>query len=375
MSRPSYANDGKISTVHSPRRFETWARRIPVLLLAAACATGCAKAGMVISPDAYRQTTYGYSVPFSSTGVSAALGPDWRLDNFTCDSGGDCKEKRGRDYVALREYDEDRDGTVTPSEKSKEAIYDVRFVNAVHGGVIWVKAHPVHPEDARLELAAIVSTYADSLGGTGLYAQGSVFSIEQPKARQFTTFVTNEQAIELGPHKAIAATVELAEVAKLTQNPAHRDSKVRVIVTKFKYFHPLDRWSKEAFRKGKRDKSDDPVVERNGEPGVEKVALLMVGYYNTTARFDDGLGSFESFVSSLQFDPIMSVPYAELQVGRIDTPPAEPKDSPPEGQTPSADKTDSDETGADAGPDASPDPVPPGSLEDPAKEVPVVSGK
>lgn len=104
---------------------------------------------MVITLDGYSQTTYGYSVPFSAAGVSSALGPGWRLDNFTCDADGDCDEKRGREYVAVRNYDEDRDGTVSPREQSKESVYDLRFVNAVHGGVIWAKDHPVHPDDAR----------------------------------------------------------------------------------------------------------------------------------------------------------------------------------------------------------------------------------
>lgn len=288
---------------------------------------------MLVTPDGYRQTTYGYGVPFSAAGESSALGPDWRLDNFACDGGGHCEEKRGKEYVAWRHYDEDRDGTISFKEKTKEAIYDVRFVNEVHGGVIWAKAHPVHPEDARLELSTILSAYADSLAGAGLYAQGSVFGIEQPKARQFTTFVSDANETKLGPHKAFAATVELAEVAKLAQDPAHRDGKVRVILTKFQHFRPLGHWEKEAVEQGDVDSLDVSVVERDGQHVVANMALLMVGYYNTASRFDDARSDFEAFVSSLTFDPSVSGPYPELRVGRIESTAAGPAADAPEDTT------------------------------------------
>ena len=177
------------------------------MLAIIAAVMGCAESGGAIGPQGFDQSLYGYHVDYGNPANQTFLGPDWRVDNFQWDTTARAwKQKTGDAYVATRELDEDNDGTISPGEKSEEPIYDLRLTNTADNGVIWVKAHPLAFQDSGRDLGVVINNYADSLAGTGLYYQGSIFTLEHVKARQYTTFVDPTENVHAASVDGLIAT-------------------------------------------------------------------------------------------------------------------------------------------------------------------------
>ena len=182
----------------------------------------------------------GLFVPYANPATQSLVEGDWGIDNYYVARGGAVKEKTGKGWEAFREFDWNNDGTIDRSERKEEPIYDLRFRHARDNGVIWVKVHPVHPSHAQKKLTVALNNYADSLAGTALFAQASLFLLESSVERQHTTFLVDQGPLLIDGHDGYAGTIELAEVSKLQQDPEHRDSKVRIVFSKFARLEKLD---------------------------------------------------------------------------------------------------------------------------------------
>jgi hypothetical protein len=253
----------------------------------------------VLGATGFNQPVYGYHIDYTKPEAQSFLGPDWRVDNFVWnETMGAWKPKDGPNYVAVRELDEDDDGKITSTEKHEEPIYDLRLTNVHDDGVIWVKAHPLAYQDAGRDLDVELNGYADSLSGTGAYYQGSVFAVVHVKSRQFTTFVVDQEKRSVAGLAGLIATVEVAETARLQLEATHRDSKIRVFLSKIRYVHrlPIDangrpsstRWTTVPCTKGETDNDCEQLV-----------GLLVVGYVNAASRFDQHIPEYESFLSKV----------------------------------------------------------------------------
>jgi len=248
----------------------------------------------VVGPAGFAQPRYGYQLSYRDPGQKQFVGPEWQLDNYYVDPHwSKLQPKKGPDYIAVREFDADNDGAISPMEKQEEPIYDLRFVNSKDDGVIWVKAHPVARAEAHRDLDVVLDNYADGLAGTGLYAQGNLFNVQRTKLRQFTTFLTSKEPIKLGALQALSGTIELAEVEKLRLDPQYRSEKIKVVFARFMYFEPASR---------NFDPVDGaPIVTHNGESCYQRSALLIAGYANSVPRFDGHLKDFEQVLNQFVF--------------------------------------------------------------------------
>jgi hypothetical protein len=257
----------------------------------------------VIGPAGFENAVYEYRVSYRDPAQKMFLGPDWQLDNYYFNTATNSyKAKTGPDYVAEREFDLDGDGTISLSEKSSEPIYDLRFVNTKDDGVIWIKAHPVAIVDRQRDLEVVLNNYADGLSGTGLYAQGNLFSVEHAKSRAFTTFVTMKEPITLGGLPGLAGEIEIAEVEKLRLDPKYRSEKVKVAFVRFVFHESMyhtETW---------------PVVQYKGAQVYERPALLIAGYFNRIANFDSHVKEFDETLKQLSLGPSSAIP------GRPSTP-------------------------------------------------------
>lgn len=258
----------------------------------------------VVGAAGFDQPRYGYHVTYRDPAAKEFLGPGWKLDNYYVDKQWNKLEpKKGPDYIAIRELDEDDDGVISPTEKNEEPIYDLRFLNAEDDGVIWIKAHPVARADSRRDLEVVLNNYADGLAGTGLYAQSNLFNVQRTKQRQFTTFLTTKEPIQIGPLKGLAGTIELAEVEKLRLDPQFRSERIKVVFIRCSYFVPVFQLGVAPVSSTSSSVDGARVVKHNGEDCYKRPALLIAGYANTVSRFDSHLKDFDQALSQLVFSP------------------------------------------------------------------------
>jgi hypothetical protein len=258
-------------------------RDVPILPLALCLALGaCVTSRGTFGPKGYEQNTYHYQVAYARPPQQLVLGGDWRLDNLRMDEAvKKLVDKDGPEYVAARKTDDDGDGTIAPNEMHKEPIYDLRYVNARDGGVIWIKAHPLSAAEAALDLDVVLKSYADDLSGSGLYASANVFSVERPAVKQFISFVTGREPVRVGPNLGVSALIELAETERLRLDPRHRSSRLKVVMSKLAFQMPFVFDSPGA----SHHSSPWPTIQCAGGPCEQRAALLVAGYYNDVAHF------------------------------------------------------------------------------------------
>jgi hypothetical protein len=307
------------------------------LIYTAAGCVATASSGGAFKDSGYQQAVYGYAVAYRDPANKTLVGSEWQIDNYRYDSAFKAyTEKVGDEYVAVRAEDINGDGTVADSERKLETIFDLRFINKANGGVIWVKAHPFLPEQAERSLEVLLDGYADSLSGTGRYAQGSFFSLEHSKERNYTTFLTDRNLVQLGGKPALSGSIELAEVDRLRNDPNHRSGMLRLVMVKIRCFSPatcrkLDaqrappgpvpkgdapsvtpaNHAGDIFVTGTPADHDDlerwPMVDCKGKQCKARVGLLIVGYYNSPDYFSQGMGEFEDLLKRISFtdaDPL-----------------------------------------------------------------------
>src|SRR5438876_9799014 len=109
------------------------------IAIASGCIVGCTAPKMgTIGASGFEQPLFEYRVGYVDAAHASFFGPDWKLDNYV-QNGGFWAQKKGSQYEALRELDENEDGTIAPNERNAEPIYDLKFVNVHDNGVIWFK--------------------------------------------------------------------------------------------------------------------------------------------------------------------------------------------------------------------------------------------
>ncbi len=175
-------------------------RLFAVTFLTLLAASGCATTQATWSSTGFEQKDYGWSVSYKDPKAKRLLGPEWQLDNWAADPySGELKPKDHGEYVAVREEDENRDGVIDSSERQNVFLFDLKLTSARDNGVIWVQTFPMHPLDVHRDVEVLLSNYADSLSGTGLYAQATLYGTVQPKTRHFTAIVAERRFTKLGP--------------------------------------------------------------------------------------------------------------------------------------------------------------------------------
>jgi hypothetical protein len=304
---------------------------IAAIIVVAAMASGCATTADAFDAHGYRNKSYPYGIAYRDPNAKRLLGADWQLDNWSLDrTGRKWKQKTGYDYVGERTMDLDRDGSISRAERAKESIFDVKLVSRTTGAVIWAKAHPIHPDDAERKLDILLDGYADSLRGEGLYAQGSVFSVEREASRKYTTFVTERSEGTLSGSPMIAATIELAEVDRLQVRPDERSAMLRLVMIKYPYV--LNAKDANVFQRicPRAPETKLPGTASASEPGSEPRphstfqpagqapsatrspaasagyswrlrchTVLVLGYYNTPQHFAEELPAFEQLLKQV----------------------------------------------------------------------------
>jgi len=250
----------------------------------------CMSTTGMIGPQGYEQSTVKYKVDYLDAAKHSFLPDDWALDNYSFDAQKKVwTEKKGDNYRATRELDENGDGSISGNEKSDESIFDLRFVNVRDNAVIWLKVHPLALADSQRDLEVILDNYADGLSGTGLFEQSSLFGLRTDQARHYTTFIEKKEGTDIGPLGAILGVIEIAEVEKLRLDSSHRDSKAELIFAKVRF--------KKHIYQGDTKGANWPTTEEGGKIYQLRTGLLVIGYYDTASRFDSHLADFNGLLA------------------------------------------------------------------------------
>lgn len=271
--------------------------------LSTSCLVACAPGPF--APQGYTNESFAYIVGYADPGGKALLPAPWRLDNFNRSSDS-FDEKRDGAYMATRELDDDENGEISPSESRPEAVFDVKLQNDRDNGVIWTKAHPMRYSDRDRELGVLVDNYIDSLSGTGLYEQGSIFNQKHNRQLSFVTFVKSKREIQVDRHAAVEAVVEIAEAEKVKLDPSYRRTRVKVVFTRFEYVlasakSPIpSKW---------------PSVGSGFGERTHRRGILVAGYANTGEAFERSEAAFDALVQRIRFPksvPAPSTPSAPI---------------------------------------------------------------
>jgi hypothetical protein len=276
-------------------------RSVSAVLFASSLAAGCGTGAGAFGPTGYRQATYGYQVKYAWPKEQLILDRDWQLDNLRVDkASGAMTEKRGPDYVSVRRFDADGDGEISRSETHDEATFDLRYVNARDGGIIWIKAHPLAVAEAARDLDVLFDRYVENLSGSGVYWSTDVFSVAHQTEKRFISFVGRRGPTRIGPNLAIWGFVELAESERLRVDPRHRSSRVEVVISKLPYL-----------RCRHTDATGPAWQTAQPGPSCETYpALLVAGYVNDIAHFDAHVAAFNRFLSQVTLDASSTLPPA-----------------------------------------------------------------
>lgn len=318
-------------------------------------AAGCASSGSAWKETGYRQDAFGYEVNFRDAKTRALASPDWQLDNHYYDQvANGWQEKTGSEYVAVRLLDWNHDGSYSSSEKYKVPLFDLKIVSKKNNGLIWIKAHPLLPENAEQELEVMFDNYVEALSGHGLYTQGNLFAVPKAKARSFTTFPGSKEITKVGGRDALTGTFEIAETDRLAQDPKFRSGVIKLVMVKVRCF-TFANCKADAEAGTKREGSDGtgvgvssssdpdlarwPLVDCRGKPCRARTGLLVVGYYNTPAHFAASLPDLDDVLKRVSFPDALPLPAPAPAAVAKAAPPAVPSQAQPaeaEGDAPAA---------------------------------------
>jgi hypothetical protein len=314
--------------------------------IVAAGAAGCASSGSAWKATGYRQDAFGYEVSFRDAKTRSFAGPDWQLDNHHYDQVAHAwEEKTGNEYLAVRLLDWNHDGSYSNAEKNKVPLFDLKIVSKKNNGMMWIKAHPLLPENAEQELEVMFDNYVDALSGHGLYTQGNLFVIPKAKARSFTTFPASKEITKVGASGALTGTFEIAETDRIAQDPKFRSGVVKLVMVKVRCFTfanckaeteaGSDRQKSEAIGAGASSPSPDadlarwPLVDCRGKPCRARTGLLVIGYYNTPAHFAASLPDLDDVLKRISFPDALPLPVPAPAAIAKTAAPAPPSESQP----------------------------------------------
>ena len=248
------------------------ARRAACLLVPFLVAACTPKPGL-FRKDGFHSARYGFTVCFLYPKHKLFLN-HWFIDNFTYDATtGELAPKTGKLYMGVRLVDRDNDGNL---EREKVYLFDLKLNHRKTNGVIWIQTFELQPGDEGKELRVLLGNYVSSLSGTGLYAEGNIYSILKYKQKKYAAVIKQSAMESLAGYSAQAALIQIYNIDQFKVDPKHRGSMLKVYLMKLKYY-------------------------ASGDKKNLKTALMLVGYHNTADQFDRYLGDFALFLKNFRF--------------------------------------------------------------------------
>ena len=240
------------------------------IVVATFSCVACAPEHGTITRKGFVYKSRKYRVDFTVPSKRQFINANWTVDNYVYDKtgpfGGTWSAKEGKRFLGHRMVDKDGDGTAS---REQAFLFDLRLVHRRTNGVIWMQTFelPSNQQDKKLEV--FLRNYVDSLSGTGLYRQGSVYGVIRATLRRFAAKVDLKMRTTRGPSQVLHAIISLVDLARKKISPKYEADKIKLLLSK---------------------------IRRLGRPNL----LLLVGYHNQAADFVGSLQDFGIFVKRIQ---------------------------------------------------------------------------
>jgi hypothetical protein len=220
-----------------------------------------------------------YSIGYADSASHGILSADWKLENGQRPKDEDLYYKP--QVFPKWQFDTNEDGTADAFVDVPLA--DLRFVHLKHGGVIFLRSIPLDAFEQDLDLGVIAEQMAQGMSGTHWYAFGMGGNESVGLERRSAVLIERSQPVTLSQTTGTAVTYNFADVDQLQMSPASRSGKMELVLLRPGLDYSLDRWS------GRKPKE------------WQSQMMLLVGYWNVPARFEQGHADFEALLGRIAF--------------------------------------------------------------------------
>jgi hypothetical protein len=237
----------------------------------AALSGGCGpKRGGSVTPQGYQHAKYAYSVGALPGGT--LMSGEWKLDNFYLKKEK-LIEKDAAEYVISYRLDKNGDGEF--ETQAKQHLFDLRFENLVHDGVIFLRTFPISTDLGQKKLSVLMHDYIEGIAGGGYEVVQLNSEEEIVIEKRYAASIDSQGPAELAGLPAYVATLSVANTEQLKVDPNARAQRVQLVLlhTRFVYTHGA-----------KGHEATFPV-------------LLLAGYANQPDDFDAGLVDFQNLLN------------------------------------------------------------------------------
>lgn len=184
--------------------------------------------------------------------------------------------KASAPYRTELAIDLDDDGEI--DLRANVYLYDLRLEHRNSDARIAVITYPVSSrrKDKRLEIE-VRRIVGELSGSEFVRVMGNAGEVGM-RGRRTTSLLLDEQSVEVAGRAAWAATVDVADVDRLTMDPSVRDLRMRIVVVQ-------------------------TGLQQEFGPSHGSVAFpvrMLIVYQNDPESFEDHLADFERFLSSIR---------------------------------------------------------------------------
>lgn len=220
-----------------------------------------------------------YSIGYADPASQGILSSDWKLENGQRPKDEDLYYKP--QVFPKWQFDTNEDGKADAFVEVPSA--DLRFVHLKHGGVIFLRSIPLDVYEQDLDLDVIAEQMAQGMSGTHWYSFGIGGNESVGHERRSAVLIERSQSVTVSEAAGTAVTYSFADVDQLQMSPASRSGKMELVLLRPGLDFSLDRWS------GRKPKE------------WQSQLMLIVGYWNVPARFEQGRADFEALLGRIAF--------------------------------------------------------------------------
>jgi hypothetical protein len=149
--------------------------------------------------------------------------------------------------------------------------------------VIFLRSIPLDAYEQDLDLDVIAEQLAQGMSGTHWYSFGIGGNESVGLERRSAVLIESSQSVTVSQAAGTAVTYNFADVDQLQMSPASRSGKMELVLLRPGLDYSLDRW------RGLKPKE------------WQSQLMLLVGYWNVPARFDQGHADFEALLGRIAF--------------------------------------------------------------------------
>lgn len=248
-----------------------------LVLVFALLFVGCAPpVRTVVDASGYAHKKYDLKVKSLENDLLMPEG--WELDSHYWKAKvgrDDLVPKEGDEYVIEYRFDLDGDGEF--EFKADEYAFELRFEHLEHDGVIFLRAIPLSSNQEKKRLNVVLDRYLEQVAGAG-YEVVQLGETHVLIEKRYAAALVSKEDARVAKREALAARIEVANLDRIKIDPNARKQQVELLLVKTDFSYSL----------------------RTHNMEHEFPVLMVAGYANQPAEFEEGLPEFHDFLNRIQ---------------------------------------------------------------------------